>query len=157
MATTVLDKTTTKTGLDTNILNNVTLTSDTPMTVGFDKSSTKSVGFTKAINMFYRIFMTPKGSDPHNTSLGTEFTTILSTGMSDEEAVFASVKTDVSDALTQVINFQSLAKITSDEKVVGATIVGFEYLPTDSVLNLSIELYNILGEKAVLEMPSTVI
>lgn len=149
--------TTTTTRLDTNILSGTTLDGEVPVATGFDSASTKSAGFAKAANIFYKILFTEKGSDLHNTNIGTEIPLLFSASIYDEEILFASVKRDVDDALSQVVSFQDSSGATADEKLVGASIVSFLFDREASSLNFEVELYNLAGETSVLEIPSIVI
>jgi len=149
--------TTTTTRLDTNILSGTTLDGEIPVATGFDVASTKSAGFAKAANMFYKTLFTDKGSDLHNISTGTELPQLFSSSIYDEEILFASVKRDTDDALSQVIAFQDSSGATDEEKLIGATIVSFLFDQDSSALSFNIELYNLAGETSTLEIPSTVI
>ena len=153
----VSTSTTTTTRLDTNILSGTTLDGETPVASGFDQASTKAAGLAKAANMFYRVLFTEKGSDLHNLNLGTEVPLLFSSSIYDEEILFAGIKRDVDDALSQVIAFQDSSGATEEEKLVAATIVSFLFDSAASALNFEVELYNLAGESSTLELPSIVI
>lgn len=157
MARPVSQTTTTKTGLDTNILSGSTLDGEVAVATGFDTASTKSAGIVKATNMFYKTLFTEIGSDLHNTSMGTELPLLFQSSIYDEEILFASVKGYVDESLEQVIAFQNISKAPDSEKLVHASIISFLFNQEDLSLGFEVELYTQAGESNTLELPSTVI
>jgi len=157
MTTTIINKTVSTTRIDTNILADVSFTSGSQVRVGFDQSSTKVAGFAKTANSFYRILFTEKGSDPHNKNRGTELVKLFTSSIYDEDVLFASVQHDVVDATNQIIEAQTVSNADENEKLVNTRIVSFSFDRANSSITFGIELYNLAGSKAVIEIPSVVI
>jgi len=153
----VQNKTTNATGLDTNIVTGISLTDTIPVNTGFDSSSTKATSIVKASNMFFKVLLTEKGSNPLNKSEGTEFPSIFESGITDKEILFTIASEEVEDAFTQVKDFQEDAGVPEDEQIVNALIVKFFINPETFELEMDINIFVASGEKTTLQLPSIVV
>jgi hypothetical protein len=166
MAGVVTDKTTATTGLDTSVIANYILNGTSPVRTGQGLASTLVAGFAKSINMFYKLLMTEKGSNPLDQQEGTGFSSLFQSNITDIDTLYVDVKSYVSDAFDQLNAIQTQGLATAAEKLTAVDIVAFKTVVpgTDSPatglgtsLNVSLSFYNAAGDQSPLELPSTVL
>jgi hypothetical protein len=153
----VQDKTTNTTALDTNIVTDITLTKTIPVNTGFDQASTKSTGIVKAANMFFKILLTQKGSNPINKEEGTEFPDIFESGITDEDILFSIATEEVEAAFEQIQALQEANGVSVDEQIANVVITKFSLNQETSELEMDTSIYVASGEKTTLQLPSIVV
>jgi len=157
MTRTVKKKTLAATGLDINIISNITLDKTVAVKTGFDTQSTKASGLQKAANMFYKILFTQRGSNPLDPKEGVELVSLFESNISDREVLFAFVSKEVEAGFQQVKTFQERANAPADEQLAGVRIVTFLFDDTKQALTFGINIFNVNGDETTLEIPSIVI
>lgn len=160
----VLPVTTATTGLDTSILASFNLDGVTPVPTGLSQQSTKVAGFAKAINLFYKILVTDKGSNPLSFTEGTGFGALSQSNITDIDTLYVDVKSYVTDAFDQVVAIQTANFVAADEKLTAVDIVTFKTVipsagepQTGTTLSVGLSFYNAAGGQSPLQLPSIVL
>ena len=156
MAQAVLRRTLAVGTLDKSVISGVTLDSQTAVTLGSSTASLKAGGFMKTANVFLKILLTAKGSNLIVPNEGTDFSSIVEGNVSEESVVFAFVTQCVKDASEQTISYQQNAAAPQNERLSSAAISAFTFNAQGPGLDFSVDLFNALGEKFTLSVPSTV-
>jgi len=152
--------TTSTTGLDTNVISKITLDGDQAVGIGFDPASTKVAGVMKVANMFFKLLLTRKGSNPISQDEGTELVDLFESNVADEAVLFACAKNAVDDALEQILILQERAGAVTEEQISNADISDFVFDETAGngpKVDFSVDVYNAAGESFTLEIPSIVV
>lgn len=121
-------------------------------TFGYEKTLGVS-GFQLCINMWLKIFLTRRGSDPTNLNYGTSFTNLIgsSTSVSDAEDV---VRISVDQCNQQLTAIQRKdTSYLAKERLADARLYRFVPKPSDPGFEAYVEISNQAGQKIVLNIP----
>jgi hypothetical protein len=160
MARPVSTTTTSTSGLDTNIVSDITLDGQKAVGIGFDTASTKSAGVIKIANMFFKLLMTRQGSNPINLAEGTELADLFESNISDRTVIFTVIQNSVNEALEQILVLQERAGAVLEEQIASASVESFAFDDDPGKgtrADFSVNIYNAAGENFVLQIPSIVV
>ena len=158
MARPVNTTTTSTTGLDTNVISNITLDGSQSVGIGFDAASTKVAGVMKVANMFFKILLTLKGSNPIDQDEGTTLVDLFDSNIADEQVLFVCVKEAVDDALAQMLTLQDASGAVEEEQIASASVVNFSFEEAEGPkVDFGVNVYNAAGDSFTLEVPSIVV
>ena len=112
-------------------------------------------GFPKLLCQWMRIFMTPKGSDPIEPTLGTEFSKLIGSNVGVIEDLRDVVMLAVQDCNTQLSYMQRGRVQAADETLLSASLVGFDTNGRDG-FDAYVTLKNLKGNEATVALPPVV-
>jgi len=157
MARSVSKKTTATTGLDINILSNITLNKTVAVKAGFDAQSTKASGLQKVANMFYKTLFTQLGSNPLDKTEGTDLVSVFQSNLADRDVLFAFVSKEVEAGFQQIKTFQERSNAPVTEQLAGVRITSFLFDASKQSLTFGVNIFNVNGDETTLQIPSIVI
>lgn len=110
-------------------------------------------GFQMLIDIWLRIFLTRRGSDPTNLSRGTAFTNLIgsNTALGAAEEI---VRTAITDCNEQVTALQRQdTTLSPRETLADARLQRFSSDPTGPGFEAYIEIMNRAGERLLINLP----
>lgn len=153
MARTIYDTTIATELLDTNIYSNITADGSAAINPSLGKTSTKSAGIVKLVNMFLKLLYTYKGSNYLDKNEGTYFTALFNLNVQDIDVAESKVQDAIDEASTQIQSAQSLQGAPDTEKLRRAYISKFE-LDEDNTVLMAINIEVVSGVATAVQLPS---
>lgn len=123
------------------------------MSFGFD--STLGVkGFQMLINVWLKCFLTPRGSDPSNLRYGTDFTKLIGSNISPQDARDVVVLS-IQDCNKQITTIQSVDNtLTASEKLANCVLTSYVIDKSAPGFTATVEIRNFANERLVLNLPN---
>jgi hypothetical protein len=122
------------------------------MSFGFD-ASIGVKGFQQLINIWLKCFLTPKGSDPTDTTYGTPFANLIASNLPIQDARDVVVLS-VDDCNEQVFAFQKTdATLTATERLAEAKLINYVEDRSAPGLTATIEIKNQAGQLLRFNLP----
>lgn len=123
------------------------------MRFGFEKHLGIS-GFQKTVNKWLKILLTEEGSDYLNKSLGTRFSLLFESNISNPNDVSQVVIGAVDKATQDVLRVQQNDNtLEIDEILVSTRIVSLEFSRLESRVSVKIDLKNAAGQVLTAQIP----
>lgn len=109
-------------------------------------------GVNKLRNLWTKILLTPKGSDPTNLERGTDFPALIGSNIISQDDVRDVVLLAISDCNEQIAKLQRTVLPDADETLRTATLLQFS-VPSEDGIEVWIGLTNVKGESATILIP----
>lgn len=109
-------------------------------------------GVNKLLNLWTKILLTPKGSDPTNLERGTDFPALIGSNIVSQQDVRDVVLLAISDCNEQVAKLQRTTAPDADETLRTASLLQFDVTAEDGI-EVWIGLTNVKGESATILIP----
>lgn len=112
-------------------------------------------GFPKLICQWMRIFMTPKGSDPIEPNLGTDFPALIGSNIGVLEDLRDVLMLSIEDCNNQMAYIQRGRLQPPEETLLSATLVDFRPVGADG-FDAWVALNNLKGNELTVKLPTVV-
>jgi hypothetical protein len=109
-------------------------------------------GVNKLLNIWAKIFLTPKGSDPTNLERGTDFAKLMGSNITSQQDVRDVVLLSISDCNKQIAEIQRVSPPDDDETLRTAVLLSFE-TPTADGIEVWVGISNVKNEEATILVP----
>lgn len=120
-------------------------------TRGFDRTVAVR-GINKLMNLWLKIFLTPKGSDPTNLERGTEVPNLFGSNITSMQDVRDIVLLSIDDCNKQIFDIQRTDVPDVDETLKTAVLTKFQKVTADRI-EVYVSLSNLKNEEATLVLP----
>jgi hypothetical protein len=110
-------------------------------------------GLNKLLNIWMKIFLTPKGSDPTNLERGTDFPALMGSNITSQQDVRDVVMLSISDCNKQLAEIQRVSPPEDDDETLRtATLLQFS-TPTEDGIEVWVGISNVADEEATVLVP----
>jgi hypothetical protein len=109
-------------------------------------------GLNKLMNLWTKVFLTPKGSDPTNLERGTNFAKLMGSNITGDQDVRDVVLLSISECNKQIAEIQRTRPPDDDETLRTAVLLSFE-TPTTDGIRVWIGISNVKNEEATVLVP----
>lgn len=109
-------------------------------------------GVNKLMNLWTKLFLTPKGSDPTNLERGTDFAKLIGSNIVSVQDIRDVVLLSISDCNRQLAEIQRTTLPDDDETLRTAVLLNFE-TPTTDGIRVWIGITNVKNEEATVLIP----
>jgi hypothetical protein len=109
-------------------------------------------GINKLLNLWTKVFLTPKGSDPTNLERGTDVARLIGSNITSAQDVRDVVLLSISECNRQIADIQRIRPPDEDEILRTAVLLSFE-TPTADGINVWVGISNVKNEEATVLVP----
>jgi hypothetical protein len=109
-------------------------------------------GINKLMNLWTKIFLTPKGSDPTNLERGTDFAGLFGSNITSTQDVRDVVLLSITDCNQQILDLQRIKPPDTDETLRTAVLTDFQRLSADRI-EVYVTISNVENEEATTLIP----
>jgi hypothetical protein len=121
--------------------------------VGFGTASIGVKGLQYLVNAFAKCMLTPRGSDPSDLDYGTEFTGLIGSNVSPQDARDITVIA-IDQCIEQLTRFQSMDNtLTASERIRSAELIRFVEDESAPGFSAYVQIRNQAGERRLLQVP----
>jgi hypothetical protein len=111
-------------------------------------------GLQMLVNIWLKCFLTPKGSDPVNLSYGTDFTRLIGSNVTPEDARDV-VLLAIQDCNAQIKAFQAKdTSLTATERLATCVLIEYTIDNTAPGFTAKVDLKNVANERLVVNLPA---
>ena len=112
-------------------------------------------GINKLLNLWTKMFMTTKGSDPTNLERGTEFPLLIGSNITSIQDVRDIVMLSIGDCTAQITELQRVDTPDPDETLRTAVLLQFESDARDRI-DVRVGITNVANEEAAVLIPTLI-
>lgn len=109
-------------------------------------------GINKLLNLWTKVFLTPKGSDPTNLERGTDFAGLFGSNITSMQDVRDVVLLSIEDCNKQISDLQQSNTPDVDETLKTAVLTQFTRVSADRI-NVYVGITNLSNEEATTLIP----
>lgn len=109
-------------------------------------------GVNKLLNLWTKVFLTPKGSDPTNLERGTDFASLFGANVTRAQDVRDVVLLSIEDCNKQIFDLQRSSAPDVDETLKTAVLTQFTQVSVDRI-GVYVGITNLKNEEATILIP----